>query len=180
MRHRGFTFLAIALLLAPAAWAGNGLVGLSAGQTSLDNDVAGTDYSANDTGWKLFGGYDFVRYFGVEGGYTDMGSMSTSYAGTDVTSDISGFGIYARGMVPIGSSFELFGKVGYLMWDADTTVEAGALSASASDSGNDLAFGAGAAWHFNERYGVRLEYEVFDIEETDTTSFASVGFAFSF
>ena len=179
MRHRGFTFLAIALLLAPAAWAGTGLVGLSAGQTSLDDDLSGVDYGS-DTGWKLFGGYDFIKYFGVEGGYTDMGTMSSSYAGIDVNADISGFGLYARGMVPIGSNFEFFGKLGYVMWDADMTVEGMGMQASASDSGNDLAFGAGAAWHFNERYGVRLEYEVFDIEDTSSAAFTSVGFSFAF
>ena len=45
--------------------------------------------------------------------------------------------------------------------------------------GNDLAYGAGVAWHFT-KFAVRLEYEMFDIEDTDSVNMASVGMEFRF
>ena len=182
MKYRILMLFAIACLVAPSAHAGTGFVGASAGQSSVNvgDSIGGGDFDADDMGWKAFGGYDFVRYFGLEGDYTDMGSLEASGAGTDVSSDISGFGVFARGIIPLGKRVELFGKLGLVLWEADTRVSSPLLTVEASDSGNDLAFGAGAAFLLTQKFSIRVEYEVFDIEETDDVNFGSIGFSYRF
>ena len=165
MKYRVLILCAIACLVAPAAFAGTGFVGAAAGRTAVDADAG---LSASDTGWKAFGGYDFIRYFGVEGGYSDLGTFEE--AGSSAS--VNGLGVYARGLIPIGESVELFGKLGMVRWDVEAQ--------GVSDTGNDLAFGAGAAFNFAQKYSVRLEYEIFDIESDANASMGSVGFAYRF
>ena len=68
MKYRILTFLAIACMVAPAAKA-DAHVGAGFGQSSVD--AAGLD--GDDTVWKLYGGYKFMKYFDVEGAYSDAG-----------------------------------------------------------------------------------------------------------
>lgn len=56
-------------------------LGAGLGITELDPDTNNTGYSVadeRDTGFKLFGGYDFSDRFAVEGFYTDLGSAQIS------------------------------------------------------------------------------------------------------
>jgi OmpA-OmpF porin, OOP family len=176
MKYRVLILCAIACLVAPAAFAGTGFVGASAGRTSVSADLdtpgGSENLNANDTGWKAFGGYDFIRYFGVEGGYADMGTFGDEGSNADV----NGLGVYARGLIPIGEKVELFGKLGMVRWDLETD--------GGSETGNDLAFGAGAAFMFAQKFSVRLEYERFDtstdIMDNSNVDMGSVGFAYRF
>ena len=177
------TLIAVALfcLLIPAAHAGTGMVGISAGQSSVETDIGGAGFDADDTGWKAFGGYNLMKYFGVEGGYTDMGSMEQSDATTDLTTNVDAFSLYARGILPLGKKVELFGKIGYVFWDAEIEMSSPVFgSGSASTSGNDLAFGAGAAFKIVEKFEIRLEYERFTIDDSTDVDFGSIGFAYRF
>ena len=56
-------------------------LGAGAGITELDPDTNNTGYNVvdeRDTGFKLFGGYDYSEHLTVEGFYADMGSASLS------------------------------------------------------------------------------------------------------
>lgn len=56
-------------------------LGAGLGITELDPDTGATGYSVSDerdTGFKLFGGYDFSERLTVEGFYTDLGSAQLS------------------------------------------------------------------------------------------------------
>lgn len=56
-------------------------LGAGLGITELDPDTGSTGYSVSDerdTGFKLFGGYDFSERLTVEGFYTDLGSAQLS------------------------------------------------------------------------------------------------------
>ena len=56
-------------------------LGVGLGATELDPDTNNTGYSVTDerdTGFKLFGGYDFSERLTVEGFYTDLGSAKLS------------------------------------------------------------------------------------------------------
>ena len=56
-------------------------LGAGLGGTELDPDTNNTGYSVvddRDTGFKLFGGYDFSEHLTVEGFYTDLGSTRLS------------------------------------------------------------------------------------------------------
>jgi OOP family OmpA-OmpF porin len=81
------------------------------------NSVAGISSKNHDTAYKLFGGYQFNRYFGVEAGYFDLGAFhlhaDTVPAGTlDGRMRVSGAFGDAVFTLPVGDSFALLGRVG--------------------------------------------------------------------
>ena len=76
-------------------------LGAGLGLTELDPDTNNTGYTVadeRDSGYKLFGGYDFSKRLTVEGFYVDMGSaaITSSFAGQpDGTIDYSTLGASA-------------------------------------------------------------------------------------
>jgi hypothetical protein len=163
--------LAIALLMACTAStlgiAGPFYVGGSYGNTTLQADVSNIDFDADDPGWKVFAGFRFLRFLGVEGGYVDLGSPSDGNISVDLKGwDVAGMGILGLGPV------DIFAKYGAFRWDSDVT-NAG------SDSGTDQVYGVGLGFHFGH-IGIRGEYEKFDVDNTDDLYMVSVGFEWRF
>jgi hypothetical protein len=172
---RLLVFVAAVVVSVTGAAAG-GYVGASAGQgsTSFDSGTGSPTFDSSAASYKVLGGYRMLKFFGVEGDYRDLGSQSDDMGGQDMTVDTTSVDLFAVGVLPIGL-FEVFGKAGYSMWDSDLSSVLG----SSSDSGNDLAYGIGAGYAFG-KVGVRVEYELFDIEDADNVSMFSVGAEFRF
>ena len=174
------------MLFAVAGIAGaQGYIGVGAGITSVDIcdeiiALGATSCDDEDTGLKLFGGYKFNPNFAVEGAWIDLGEISASDGVVTVTEEVDGFQLAAVGIIPINPQFGIFGKVGVYMWDVSATASApGFGSASASDDGTDIMFGAGANWNFSKQFGLRAEWERFDIDGDDV-DFLSIGAQFNF
>jgi hypothetical protein len=62
----------------------------------------------------------------------------------------------------------VFGKLGLIAWDADASEGPD----SVSDDGTDPAAGLGAGLQFGS-FGIRAEYEYFDIDSADDVSLIS-------
>ena len=124
-----------------------GYIGASAGQ---GNQEVGT-FDEADTAFKVFGGYRFIKFFGVEADYRDFGAPETQ--GVEV--DSTAFDLWAVGVIPI-ANFELFGKAGVTSWESEITGQP-------DQDGSDLAYGVGAAWKIS-KIAVRLEFEMFDVD----------------
>ena len=204
--------LTSAVVAMPATYAANtGLyLGLSAGQGTAEDFPSAAEFDAalnffgvttsssstddSDYAYKIFGGYKVNKYFAVEGSWTDLGEAT--YSAT-VVSPISGnanasweasaFALSALGILPLGSQFELFGKVGITFWDADARVSFdGAELDAADDDGSGVLYGVGASFNFTPNLGVRAEWERYDgIGEDDTTGQSdfemwSVGLQYNF
>jgi OmpA-OmpF porin, OOP family len=126
------------------------------------------------TAFRIFGGWQFNENFGLEAGYVDGGSASETFniEGTDVDVDIdvTGIDLMLRGVLPMGESFFAFAQAGVIFWDADFKASALGVSESDSDSGEDLIYGAGIGFNFSENAGVRAEYMMYDISDTDVDS----------
>jgi OOP family OmpA-OmpF porin len=158
-------------------------LGLSVGQTKIDEfcDVFSGASSCDDTdvGWKIFAGYQFNRFFAVEGGYVDLGKASASVSGVQdpffECGTISGsleaeaWGAFASAVatIPIGQRFGIFGKVGGAYTDAELTASGtsslcGAGSDSLSDDGVNLTFGVGAKFDILRNLSIRAEWERFN------------------
>lgn len=152
-----FAFVAALALLASPAWAAPEGSGFYAGAGIGASDLAAShfSFSGSDFAFKVFGGYDFMKYVGVEAAYMDGGSPSDHGANVDVT----GWDLAVRGMLPITDSFELFAKLGYVWWD---------LSAHGygDDNGDDLMYGVGVGYRFGDHLGLRGEWERMDIQDT--------------
>lgn len=124
----------------------------------------------------------------------------------DIETKIDGFQGYLVGFLPLNDTVELFGKVGVLVWDQDTLVvdRIGSMegvdqpaipeiilgneapdgvtfsSLKSSDSGTDLALGAGINLRASDHVAVRTEFEWFDIDTTSLAWSASMSLVFSF
>jgi OOP family OmpA-OmpF porin len=142
-------------------------VGAGIGDFSVDVG----SFSGSDTGFKLFGGYKFIKYLAAEVEYIDGGTVDDS--GFEI--DVSGWNLSGVGILPVGEKFNVFAKLGMIFWDADL----GGME-SASDSGEDFSWGIGAGYSFTEQFGMQLEYQGFEIEDTDTVDMISLGASWKF
>jgi OOP family OmpA-OmpF porin len=151
-------------------------LGVSVGQTQVDDVCDGvTSCDDTDTGFKIFGGYQFNQYFGVEGGYVDLGKASATGSGADPllgtfsgTAELETWGAFASAVatIPIGQYFGIFGKVGGAYTDSEATLTGtsstlGAGTVSASDEGFNLTYGVGAKINVSQGLSIRVEWERF-------------------
>jgi OOP family OmpA-OmpF porin len=124
---------ALALGAAPAMAQDSGFyAGVGVGTYGIEeNDVVDTlDFDENDTGFRVFGGWQFNKYFALEGGYNagpepsgTLGDIATLGGEADVSIEVNGFDLFAIGTWPIGESFYAFAKAGMIAWDADFDAE---------------------------------------------------------
>ena len=146
MERRMLSVLAVVLcgLWLPAL-AGDGYVGASYMNSEFEF-VQGSD--ASSSGWKIFGGYNFIKYFGVELTYYDLGSFDEGL----FEADVKVFDLAPRGILPLGERFELFAKLGYSNVDVEGIADW------------ELMYGAGAGLKLGKKFGIRIEYEAWDVE----------------
>jgi len=183
--------VAIGLLLiaAPAANAKGFYVGGSLGQTSADVGVSDSisptiSVDDSDTGFKVFGGYNIVKYFSVEAAWVDVAQFSIEstdpFLPASITGSANGFAVEAMGILPLGKSFELFAEYGMYVWDGttDITMDGQSLPSEGAD-GTDPTFGVGFAWQPMAKGQVRFEAERYTLENMDVDMY-SVGFAYRF
>jgi hypothetical protein len=168
------------LVAAPTFAADNGFyLGAAIGQGYVKaSDVQNfsvNDFNANATGYKIMAGYRALDILAIEANYFDLGSASDTVAGTSVKADTTGIDAFAMLYLPI-PIVDVFAKVGVVNWDQKVSVSS---LGSGSDSGNDLAYGIGVGAAFSHA-AVRLEYERFEIPNTDSVDMLSLGFTWTF
>ena len=154
---------AVAALAAAPSFAATGLY-LGAGAGRVDNNAI----DDTDTGYKAFFGYNFTDYLGVEGGYVNLGSYDVGPANVDV----DGLNLVGVLTLPFTPQFGAFAKGG-AAW-TETRAEVGGLSAD--DQNTDATYGAGVKFDFNDMFGVRGEWERFELDrqEADLLSASAV------
>jgi OOP family OmpA-OmpF porin len=98
-----------------------------------DAGLSGVTATANvddtDIGWKLFGGYHFNQYLGLEGGYTDLGRTKLDLNATvndpllsptpvtilsTATVNVDGFTLDGVLSYPVYETFDVFGKPAWM------------------------------------------------------------------
>lgn len=150
-------------------------IGGSYGMTTFDLSgvPAGVSVDDSDSGFKIFGGFQFTKHWGAEVGYVDFGKVSVSGAGASGDLGVTAMTLAGTGTLPLGQNFALLGKVGMAMWDAE-----GSGSVVGND-GNDMFYGFGARYSFNKNMSVQAEYEVLDAED-DSVNMISIGLHYKF
>lgn len=169
-------------------------IGFSAGQADVDESMVipslvdpGGQVDGKDGAFKLFGGYQFSPNFALEAALVDLGDMSYSgfFSGTpsgQVTGgrvQNSGLNLSAVGVVPLGQSFVLFGKVGMFMWYSEATDVTGGFATRSEEDGADLSVGLGASVAIGRKVSLRAEWERFDMSNVDV-DLVTLGFAYRF
>jgi OOP family OmpA-OmpF porin len=197
MKKTVFAAVATTVLAASPAFAADDTgfyVGAGLGNFSIDSDsiYAGRDFDGSDIGFKVFGGYQFMKWLAVEAEYIDGGEPDDVFRSPSFPDDrlkasvgVSGFTGSAVGILPIGESFNVFGKLGFIYWDTDGSAkirdQGGTIvKTSVSDDGTDFAWGVGGTWNFAENFGARIEYQGFEISNTNSVDFASASIVWSF
>lgn len=121
--------------------------------------AAGAACDDKATTWKIFGGYQFNSYLGIELGLSDMGDWPASVTGLGAaTAKLRVFETVFVGTLPLSQRFSIYGKGGIYQWDADYKFPAG-VGGSADADGNDFTFGAGVRINFTRNTALRLEWQ---------------------
>ena len=133
----------------------------------IDNAVS--KWKADDTAYKIFGGYRFNPFLGVELDYLNLGKPSGKVVpGFNVDSAVDGWAPYVVGTVPLGRYVELFGRVGYYFYDATTAVTDTLDNRVAfKEDSSSLAWGGGVGANIGEKLNLRFEYERYDLKGLD-------------
>jgi len=157
---RKLMLLALVFTLATGAATAGGYLGGGVGQTysSTQNDLTNLDLDDSTTGWKVFGGWTFLKFFALEASYVEFGSIEGESSGAKVETEATAYDAFAVGKIPI-TFIEPFVKIGYANVDSKATLSG---SGSASDQIWDLAYGVGVGFNFTKLH-VRVEYELYDI-----------------
>jgi opacity protein-like surface antigen len=158
-------------------WYVGGGLGRADVDADFDNaDLGGTpidlDIDDDSTAWRLFAGYRFNRYVGVEGGYINFDEFDTSASAAGQTAELEaeadGYTLALTGAIPLGERFAITGRAGYLFWDADAKIRVnGATLESDDESGSDVFFGAGLEFSVNDRFALRGVYDVYSLDDVD-------------
>jgi OOP family OmpA-OmpF porin len=143
-------------------------IGIGAGISGMDlkdSAAPSVDDSLRGSVLKLFAGYQFNRFVGVEGGYarTDKFDETRTVSGASVRQSARSTAFYgaATGRLPIGESFALTGKVG---------VARGKVSGDDSVAGPDNLYGhdystlvgIGGQYRIGEKTDLQLDIEGID------------------
>lgn len=153
--------------------------GLGFGQSKY-RDVNATSANVRTEGWKVYAGYQFNKYLGIEGGYANLNDM-TAITGTRRTEiDTDAWAMGAVLSYPVTEKLAVMGKVGaaYMLSDIKTKNGA-ALTVTTGDDGFEPNYGVGVKYAVFDNLDVRAEWERFDRDNSDI-DLISAGVAMKF
>ncbi len=176
MKQLLLALFVVGIVLAPSAQAGDFYLGASVGSSDLELDSA-TRVNFDATGYKAFVGYKFMRFLGVELGYTDFGDPSETVNGTQFDAEVQMLALWAIGILPVSPRLDLYGRLGWSAWDSKVTIDRGS---PADNDGNDLGFGFGISYNITRKFGLQLEWENYQLEGSNEATFTSVGVRYTF
>ncbi|UTA47668.1 porin family protein [Simiduia sp. 21SJ11W-1] len=152
-------------------------LGGSIGNAQMDFDSFDNLVDDNDTGYKIFGGYNFGFLpgisLGIETGFTDFGSVEGELQGLPARFDNTAWQAHLVGGLDLGP-LGIFAKAGVNHWQ--TKFQYGSFSDK--NTGSDPAYGIGATLEV-DALQLRAEYEQLDFEDAKM-DFYSVGASFRF
>lgn len=132
----------------------------------------------NRSAWEIFGGYQYGDYLGVEAGYLDLGEVRTQMSGspTDIQDYLnsanlvhprsaSGYEFAVLGAYPFNEKNSVYVRAGVLFSDSQYRANSQTDFAKRTDKERDAFIGAGYAYEFNNRWGLRLSYENYRVED---------------
>lgn len=155
-------------------------VGAGLGQSRLEPDRARLDiselnYDDKDQGYKLIAGFRPLDVFGAEINYIDLGRTRGNGPSGPVRSDAQLFNASVVGYFPL-PFVDVFGKAGVARSRTGLRAE-GVRNLKLNST--DFTWGAGVQAHFGS-LGARLEYERFNLPDTDRASLVSLGVTWTF
>lgn len=167
---------------------------------NINNSLAGQGFRVNssteqknDTGYKLFGGYQLNRNFAIEGGYFDLGklnyNLTTIPAGSfSGENRVRGLNLDLVGIVPLGDRFSVFGRVGAAYsqnrssFSRTSNIAFGNFDSRKNDT--NVKVGLGVEYAFTPALSVRGEIERYRVSDPvrnrGNIDMASIGLVYRF
>lgn len=138
---------------------------------SQDFPSSTDDVKDSRVSYKGIVGINLSPNFALEGQYINFGTAK------DGANQVKADGWTAGAVVslPLVDWFSVYGKAGALFWDADGRF----ASVRSGDDGTDFTYGAGARFDLNDAVDFRVEYERFELNDTDM-DMASANIVFKF
>lgn len=151
------------------------------------------DADERDTGYKLFGGYQFNRFWAIEFGNFDLGGFdftaTTQPAGTlSGAIEIAGYNLDLVGFIPFTERFSMFGRVGAQYAEAEDqfrgTGFVNVLNPNPEESDTNYKVGLGFQYAISRSLDIRLEGERYRIDDavgnTGDIDMLSLGLVYRF
>lgn len=181
-------------------WYVYGAVGQTTGnsdQSTLDNaltSVGAVGFSSSlstPTIYNLDVGYQVSKYFAVEGGYLGATSENYNAAGGNLldpvtaSAKVTGWTLVAVGILPLDDQFNfmglplpdrfsLLGKIGVAGIKDTATVTGPNGTASVDGTKNDLTYGIGLKYDFDDATSMRLCLDSYSVGASTASSRSSV------
>ena len=146
-----------------------------------------------DTAYKIYGGYQFNKYIGLEGGYFDLGKFgftaNTLPLGTlNGNTRLRGFNLDAVGTLPLSERFSALGRIGINNAQArDSFTGTGAVNVTnpnPSKRDTNYKLGVGVQYAFSDALAMRAEMERYRVNDAignrGHVDVVSVGLVYSF
>jgi OOP family OmpA-OmpF porin len=146
-----------------------------------------------DTAYKIYGGYQFNKYIGLEGGYFDLGKFgftaNTLPLGTlNGTTRMRGFNLDAVGTLPLSEKFSALGRIGINNAQTrDAFTGTGAVNVTnpnPTKRDTNYKLGVGLQYAFNDALAMRGEIERYRVNDAignkGHVDVFSVGLVYSF
>lgn len=152
--------------------------------SSIDSAVASvggtstTSESGRSEGWKVYTGYQFNKYLGVEGGYANLNDAT---AHTAITAPVAGtirtnvatdaWTLAVVGTYPLTDKFSVMGKVGaaYVLTEVRAQATGAGSGTTASiavgDDSYQPYYGVGVSYALLDNLNLRAEWERFDMDD---------------
>ncbi|MEO5626888.1 MAG: porin family protein [Dokdonella sp.] len=138
----------------------------SVGQANLSKGA----YDDNDTAYSANLGYRWAVapsvLLGVEGGYTDLGSVSPK-SGSEALgkAEISGWNLGVNGHFNVAENWYLSGRAGLFRGDVKGGYFDGVVPVRVDDSSNKWYAGAGVGYDFSNNFSVGVNYDYYKAEK---------------
>ncbi len=123
--------------------------------------VALASCDESSTGWRVFLGYRFGRYFGAEFEYSSLGDSgveATTTSGVNLSAKGGGFGASVEVRAPLSERWEAYLKGGMYWWDAEAIAAAGSTIVRAEDDDIEPMYGGGVRFGVNEQLYVGFDW----------------------
>lgn len=180
LRHALLPLAGMALFPLSALADSGFYIGAAAGGATQDIELGGPpEIEEDDTAFKVFGGYRFdmsVVDLSVELGYVDFGEAEINTIAGEFVFNPTGINLWGVAGFELGP-VDLFGKLGVIAWDVETTTPASRVS----DDGTDFGVGVGAGFDIGN-VQIRGEYELYDTSDANVSmlSMLSLGVVYHF
>jgi OOP family OmpA-OmpF porin len=165
-------------------------LGAGFGRSSIDilefYPSLGDSLDQENSAYKVYGGYRFLKFLAVEAGYTDLGSpqgMERNVPEHPERAEVSvnGLDAFVVGILPVSQVVDIYAKAGLMSWDTDiTSIQDGEVIFSESTSGTDTAFGIGIGIWVGKNVTLRGEGEWFTIGDYSTVALYTFNVTYTF